>query len=171
MMAHIREHIANFVYPEGAIERRRLSREAETDEITLMGNRRAFDRARLTAEDDSDIAIVIFDLNNLGLVNKKIGHTEGDARIQWAGEVITMVTNALGAPDRCFRIGGDEFAVLIDRFKADALIKNVEEMHGAIQYGDLIVSIAGSQGNTFMEADAKLQGHKRYIKAMYDKAA
>ena len=61
----------------------------------------------------------LFDLNNLKRINDKYGHAEGDKIIKKAAEIISLSYEDFG---KCFRIGGDEFAV-IGRYKTLAQIE------------------------------------------------
>jgi diguanylate cyclase (GGDEF)-like protein len=163
-MVQVRRKVAEMLCPEIEVERRELHRLAEVDELTGLANRRAFERALPEAERDPWTAVAVFDLNNLGLANKLAGHMEGDARIVWAAEVMQTVASALGSPERCFRIGGDEFVVLCPIGTARELVRTVTEVHGHVDVGGVRVSLGGSWGSTFIEADAKLQGEKQAVK-------
>lgn len=98
-----------------AIERheRVLERErrANVDLLTKLANRAAFAETltRLSCDRPGSWALLIVDLDNLKVVNDGFGHHAGDLLIQAAAA--RMETAAL--PDRVFRIGGDEFAVLV----------------------------------------------------------
>lgn len=171
MMAQIRQTISKFIYPEGEIERRNLQDLAYIDELTGLGNRRAFNKADARNEFSVNLAYVVFDLNNLGMLNKKVGHSEGDARIQFAGEVIMTVASAMGIARNAFRTGGDEFVVLCRDDQADSIIENVVEIFGVHEYEGFEVSVGGAWGYTFEHADGQLQEQKRLVKARHARAA
>ncbi len=86
-------------------------RRASTNALTGLGNRAAFDAA--LAELDCDLpeqwAMLTTDLDNLKTVNDTFGHQAGDSLVRTAGARIAAAT----APDSTFRIGGDEFGVLL----------------------------------------------------------
>lgn len=86
-------------------------RRASVDQLTGLGNRAAFNTtlARLDCGAPGAWAILIVDLDNLKVVNDGFGHHAGDQMIQAAA---TRMAGATG-PDRVFRIGGDEFAILV----------------------------------------------------------
>ncbi len=86
-------------------------RRASIDQLTGLGNRAAFNAslAPLDCSAPGAWAILIVDLDNLKVVNDGFGHHAGDLLIQAAAT--RMETAAL--PDCVFRIGGDEFAVLV----------------------------------------------------------
>ena len=54
-------------------------------------------------------AIGVFDCNNLKLINDKLGHIKGDMYLQSAVSIICRVFSR----SPIFRIGGDEFAVIL----------------------------------------------------------
>ena len=90
---------------------KRLSRE---DRLTGLENRRAFDAflARLETEGVRyrDVALVFLDLDGLKHTNDHFGHGAGDELIIGAARCIER---AFGSQGRCYRIGGDEFAVIL----------------------------------------------------------
>ena len=81
------------------------------DQLTGVYNRTAY-AAHTTAEDfEKDQCIVVMmDLNNLKKCNDTRGHEEGDAYIKASVELILQTLGTLG---NCYRMGGDEFCVLI----------------------------------------------------------
>lgn len=80
------------------------------DMLTGLNNRNAYiaDLDTLTAYDD--IMVVTFDLNDLKKCNDNLGHAEGDFYILSAANIIKEVFSCYGS---CYRIGGDEFCVMI----------------------------------------------------------
>lgn len=87
-------------------------RQAFTDDLTGLPNRAAFNvaLANLDCEVAGKWALFVLDLDNLKLVNDTFGHHAGDVMLQAAGSRISLAFPSL----RKFRIGGDEFAVLIE---------------------------------------------------------
>lgn len=55
-------------------------------------------------------AIVMLDLNNLKKCNDRYGHEAGDTYLKKASE---MITNAFSQENTVYRIGGDEFCVIM----------------------------------------------------------
>ncbi|WP_232493054.1 putative bifunctional diguanylate cyclase/phosphodiesterase [Novosphingobium kaempferiae] len=96
-------------------------RRANTDVMTGMGNRAAFDGA--LAELDCKVpggwALCLVDLDNLKVVNDTFGHQAGDHVLRHVAE---RLFRAAGS-DRVFRIGGDEFALIITQ---TATLRNME---------------------------------------------
>jgi diguanylate cyclase (GGDEF)-like protein len=88
------------------------SREARVDPLTGLGNRRAFEEAiaRETARDSGRLALVLIDVNDFKSINDRHGHPVGDECLRRVAEVLRLTVRAA---DRCYRWGGDEFAVLL----------------------------------------------------------
>jgi len=96
-------------------EFKKLQINAATDALTGLYNRRLFDeyldkelnRAKRYGQ---QLAVVILDLHKLKEVNDRFGHLQGDHVLQIAA---TTLRTTLRAADFAFRIGGDEFALLL----------------------------------------------------------
>lgn len=94
---------------------KKLQINAATDALTGLYNRRLFDeyfdkelnRAKRYGQ---HLAVVILDLHKLKEVNDRAGHLQGDQVLQLAA---TTLRKTLRASDFAFRIGGDEFALLL----------------------------------------------------------
>ncbi len=94
---------------------KKLQINAATDALTGLYNRRLFDeyfdkemnRAKRYGQ---HLAVVILDLHKLKEVNDRRGHLQGDQVLQLAA---TTLRKTLRASDFAFRIGGDEFALLL----------------------------------------------------------
>tara|TARA_B110001454_G_scaffold167647_1_gene157678 strand:- start:901 stop:2712 length:1812 start_codon:yes stop_codon:yes gene_type:complete len=86
-------------------------RRANIDLLTDLGNRSAFAQtlAQLGCDNPGSWALLILDLDNLKVINDGFGHHAGDLLIQAAASR----TKAAASPDRVYRIGGDEFAILV----------------------------------------------------------
>src|SRR5690606_31611302 len=94
-------------------EQRDLARRAaETDPLTGAGNRAALDRALSAAEADPNTAVVVFDANNFGQINKQVGQEAGDEMIREVHGALVRAAEEVGVPGRIFRRGGDEFVIL-----------------------------------------------------------
>lgn len=82
-------------------------RQAETDELTGLANRRALKRAMATA-DAGRSALVLLDLDFFKRINDTLGHPAGDAALK---HFASLLKTALRGADIAARIGGEEFAV------------------------------------------------------------
>ncbi len=88
---------------------RELTQQANHDPLTGLGNRRALTR-RLDAATTGGTAVLTLDLDGFKEVNDVLGHARGDALLV---AVAASVRSALAAEVEVFRIGGDEFAVVV----------------------------------------------------------
>lgn len=163
MLTNIRAVMADFISPELRAERRSLERAANYDSLTNVANRRAFDLALPAAEADPETAIVVFDLNNFGKINKAAGQRFGDIALKEIAAVIVRHAGIYHAAERVFRIGGDEFAVFIPAKLAASFRDQTERAYG-VRYPAINVSIVGTFGPTFEAADSQLQDRKRTVK-------
>lgn len=163
-LSNVRARVASFIAPDMVHElieqRDAATRLANLDCLTGLANARALELALPEAETDGETAIVVFDLNNLGLANKKCGHERGDMLIGMAAHVIRRAAKAHGYGERVFRRGGDEFVVICPERVAASVRDGAERKFGVIKCGEIAVSLTGSIGDTFDEADALLQARK-----------
>jgi diguanylate cyclase (GGDEF)-like protein len=98
--------------------------DALLDPITGLGNHRAFQEELHRQIEDAarhghPVALVILDLDGLKKVNDELGHAGGD---QLLGSMGRLLGAASRAADRAFRVGGDEFALLLPHSDADAAL-------------------------------------------------
>ena len=97
---------------------------AYSDGLTGLGNRTAFTEKISELENNianyKTLGIVTFDINNLKLTNDTYGHSIGDDLIISAS---TLIKNTFSESCYSYRIGGDEFVVIIDSPDAEKLYK------------------------------------------------
>jgi diguanylate cyclase (GGDEF)-like protein len=104
---------------------------ARIDGLTGLWNRRAFDD---TVEDEcaharrsmQPLSLVYLDIDHFKLINDREGHARGDEVLQQLAAAI--IHGARARVDRGFRIGGDEFALLLPgstAAQAEAVIERV----------------------------------------------
>lgn len=103
---------------------RELTRLAYTDGLTQVMNRTAFEEALMGARTGEE-AMAIFDINCFKQVNDRYGHQAGDELLCQAAHCIQR---AFGPYGSCYRIGGDEFAVLLPRCTAAAMEEYLESL-------------------------------------------
>ena len=86
---------------------------AVVDSMTNLGNRNAF-QAHLSHLENhlpKRLSFILFDIDNLKMVNDQIGHHVGDQTIYMVARCIGETFSSLG---QSYRIGGDEFCVIIE---------------------------------------------------------
>ncbi len=92
----------------------RLVTELETDSLTGLSNRGklAYDLDRLFSMDDPAPHVLAYlDLDGFKAYNDAFGHPAGDALLVRLGR---QLADAVGDRGRAYRMGGDEFAMLLD---------------------------------------------------------
>ncbi len=114
----------------------KLIRNSTTDELTGCLNRRAYEEAIQTLEQegmDEKLVYLSVDVNGLKVVNDSIGHSAGDELILGATQALKKIFSTMG---KIYRIGGDEFVGLIQADKSrlkeclDALRTETGNWHG-----------------------------------------
>ena len=98
---------------ESAQNAKRLERLAHYDFITGLYNRTSFenDLKRLEASSNNAIALLYCDLDRFKTINDTLGHRYGDILL---GQIAERLTIAVGSEGVVYRVGGDEFAILVE---------------------------------------------------------
>jgi diguanylate cyclase (GGDEF)-like protein len=116
------------LYQRSALHSRIAIRDARTDNLTGLGNHRAYQaalRERISETDRSGMpfSLCLVDVDNFKHVNDIYGHPVGD-------DVLALIAEMLGAADNAeaFRFGGDEFAVLfsLDEMSAYRHVESIQ---------------------------------------------
>jgi diguanylate cyclase (GGDEF)-like protein len=110
-------------------ENKRLLEQVRTDPLTGLGNqgRMQVDLAsRCQSAAEEPLTLLLLDLNGFKHFNDTFGHPAGDAMLTRLG---AQLKRAVGADGSAYRIGGDEFAVLIgcERRHHDEVAKRAAE--------------------------------------------
>jgi diguanylate cyclase (GGDEF)-like protein len=112
-------------------------RQAVTDELTGLGNRRHLFRVLDAFFSDCQeaetpgrpLSFLFVDLNNFKEINDSFGHPAGDALLRQLGE---RLQSALRNSDLLVRIGGDEFAVALIDGDADYAVSVAERLTASL---------------------------------------
>ncbi len=115
----------------------RLTRQAQTDGLTNLANRRALDE-RLDLEVDharrlgTNVAFVIADIDSFKTINDSYGHQTGDEALRRVGRAFAEAVRELDLPGR---YGGEEFALVLPgtnlsgaRALSEKIRRNLEEL-------------------------------------------
>ena len=142
-------------------ELKTLQLNAVTDPLTGLYNRRLFAETfekelNRTRRYGSQLGLVILDLHRFKEVNDKHGHPRGDEVLRAAA---TTLKRALRTSDSAFRIGGDEFALLLPQTDADqalALSRRVAAVFAEVlQALPLSVSVSMDHGIAIFPHDGE----------------
>jgi diguanylate cyclase (GGDEF)-like protein len=130
----------------------KLFHQAYVDELTGLGNRRALFEKLDSAIKTQHGTLFYIDLNNFKQVNDRYGHILGDTVLQKCAAII------LGCEGSGFRIGGDEFVLLINekvppQLIEDKLQQSVQQLNTDYGIG-FSIGVVSFSPNSFMTADA-----------------
>lgn len=96
---------------EHSVQAAAYRRLAYFDPMTGISNRTAFAKAQKAGPDAPLKICVVVDVNDLKRVNDTLGHQAGDRLLCDVAHCLKAAFDGVG---QCYRIGGDEFAVLLD---------------------------------------------------------
>lgn len=130
----------------------RALREAETDQLTGLGNRRLLERLeRVILHDEHlhELSAIMIDIDHFKPYNDTLGHPEGDVCLQRVAEV--LVESLRTEHDNAMRYGGEEFLVLLPgtslavaREVGERIRRTIEAQaipHPTSEYGVITVSV------------------------------
>ncbi len=144
------------------------------DDLTGLHNRRAFTGEAAVALHNAQpghFSLILLDVDGLKQINDECGHQAGDELL------IVAAQHLKSGPGHAYRIGGDEFAVLIDRAQGDsmtALLDALKPLHhhfGScnhehsfhLSYGVAANRPGESFEDLFSRADAQLRDFKQRL--------
>jgi diguanylate cyclase (GGDEF)-like protein len=163
-------------------ELKKLQINAATDALTGLYNRRLFEEyfnkeLNRSKRYGQQLALVLMDLHRFKDVNDKYGHLQGDQALQMAAAALRKTVRA---SDYAFRIGGDEFALLLPQCDSEQcsvlsrrLRANYEsavqglklEVPLALDYGIAVYPEDGDQRDTLLRlADERLYELKKAMR-------
>jgi diguanylate cyclase (GGDEF)-like protein len=158
-----------------------LGKIAYVDVLTKMENRASCERKieAIKAEpSDVDLAVLMFDMNNLKLVNDYIGHQDGDKIIVTFGKILDNTAKDYGFVGR---YGGDEFIAIFEGADENRIldflgkVKNEAEAYNSLKTNE-IEKLSFAVGYTIgkmtetsiddliYEADRNMYANKREMK-------
>ncbi len=100
---------------------------ASHDAVTGLPNRRFFSEALAFAQQNREgregqVAVLLLDIDNFKMVNDSLGHRAGDQLLSEAG---VRLRGHVGTQDLVCRVGGDEFAVILDAVASEARAEEI----------------------------------------------
>lgn len=148
---------------------------AGTDTLTGLPNRYSLEQSLLDlSKAGGSLTVLIFDINFLKKVNDTQGHPEGDKLIRKSADIIL---ECFGTKDRdnCYRIGGDEFAVILRgctddeiKLRADKFVLAQEREEISVSFG--YATDGNADADTFHRlaklADVRLYEQKKQMHAI-----
>jgi len=142
----------------------RLKADADLDPLTGLANRRRFRKALVSQIErwrrySVPCALLSLDIDHLKAINDKFGHTAGDSAIQHVGH---LLESASRDTDTAARLGGEEFALLLDGITADKAFAAAERLRMIISekhvegVGQVTVSIGVAACPAHADSDRTL---------------
>lgn len=119
-----------------AISHACLQKQACEDALTGLLNRQALDRMlprELAAAERNGqtLALVVIDVDHLKRINDSFGHAAGD---QLLNKVALALSGALRRSDMAFRMGGDEFVLLLPATGEAGAVKVLARIRQALRH-------------------------------------
>ena len=149
-----------------------LRTEAENDALTGLPNRHCLERDLLKTDFNGRFfAVLMFDVNFLKRTNDTRGHLAGDNLIRTAAMCIRECFN-INENNNCYRVGGDEFIVLMLDCKKDEIKRRIEKFNLTLEREDVSISVGyayadkednKSFNDLMEEADKNMYKNKKRI--------
>lgn len=112
------------------LEEKKWHDAAYKDELTLLHNRRSYieemDAIERTSNTQTVVHAVMIDVDNFKKVNDSFGHRFGDSVLKKTADFIREYFPTENC--KAFRIGGDEFAVIVNGTTTEALGTQIEHI-------------------------------------------
>jgi diguanylate cyclase (GGDEF)-like protein len=150
-----------------ALREEQARREAATDALTLLYNRRGWEQCLAIEEqrnerENLDAGIYIIDLDGLKQLNDREGHASGDAMLQRAAQALRACVRRR---DVVARIGGDEYAFLATDVSMEVAPVVEERLRKALQAVGVSASIgfALRSGHGSLPAAAEAADRAMYL--------
>ncbi|MEM1483423.1 GGDEF domain-containing protein [Oscillospiraceae bacterium PP1C4] len=163
------------LYEENVRMRKQLLYDASHDGMTGLYNKASYllDVAKANSQNQS-IGIIVCDINNLKCINDSFGHMAGDEIIRITADILKFAEDEKTV---CYRIGGDEFAILqtpcdeemIEKLAIDIdeQIKNYHDDKLAVAIGWAIGKSGDDYQGVFKIADKQMYKDKEKKKMGY----
>ena len=155
---------------------------AYTDSLTGLNNKLAYleleekIEAQIKASEDIEFGVVVLDLNDLKLTNDDLGHEKGDEYLIKASALMKEYYK----DSQIFRIGGDEFAIILegeDYIKREDLVKEFNDLmnENLKENNNIIIALGmacfdknidSSYQDVFKRADKEMYKRKDELKMM-----
>lgn len=125
---------------------------SDTDQLTGLFNRRKLEyelggHYELTSRYGVQNSILMFDLDNLKLINDALGHQAGDELIQ---VVAAVCRSELRQNDIACRFGGDEFVIVLPNTGPEQALQFAQRLHQLLHTALNRFAVAGSAASVSM---------------------
>jgi two-component system cell cycle response regulator len=123
------------LYEQVESDNQRLTRLANTDDLTGLYNHRHFyqrleEEYKRAERYSSDLSLILLDLDHFKLINDTAGHPQGDAVLR---ELSTVLHRTTRETDLLARYGGEEFAMLLPETHLAGAFQQAERLRRQIK--------------------------------------
>lgn len=161
-------------------EKKAAEYENSHDSLTDLFNLGAYEE-RLKKAVPENLCIIVSDVNNLTKVNEMYGHDNGDLLLSSVAKAMQEVFG-----NNCYRIGEDEFAVVLERVNEKSIASRMDSFQDALRQSerklreegkqlDLKVAVGYAYGSSTVtahdvenEAKTKMNSTKKQMKQIYN---
>ncbi len=135
--------MSSFAYAFSAItnrQRRLLIHMATRDDLTGAGNRRSLetrldDIVAAHARNPAPSSLLLFDIDHFKGVNDRHGHAMGDEVLRRVAEIVRL---RIRVTDSMYRIGGEEFVVLLEGQTLESGLHLAEQLRTLVEANELV---------------------------------
>lgn len=143
-------------YSEQMLHQKSIEKICFEDALTGIQNRMAYGQeiSKLKQQNTGAIGIIYADLNGLKYMNDNFGHSEGDNYIRTFSNFLRKAFRS----SSCYRIGGDEFVVILKDIPYDVFEQRVFSFEkSTLDLEEISVSIGSCWGCNPSEIDSVIQ--------------
>jgi diguanylate cyclase (GGDEF)-like protein len=152
-----------------------LERLVVRDTLTPLFNRRHFmtsltERIKRLERYGIGSALVFIDINGMKSINDRFGHSAGDFALV---HIARLLESSIRATDIAARVGGDEFALLLDGISQTQAQEKADHLNSAIEssncsFGGTRIDLSAAFGCTILrQGDSDFAAIARADMAMY----
>lgn len=150
-----------------------VKKQAMTDSLTNLANRKAFDLEmtkvrKMSDESGKAFSLVLMDIDHFKAFNDNYGHQVGDQVLRLVAR--TLIDGVKGRDTAC-RYGGEEFAIILPDTNVDAGLKVADYLRLAVAGKDLVNRATGEKlGTITLSAGVAEYYHGESIEALINRA-
>lgn len=132
------------------------------DALTGAYNRYSFEQQLERIKKNPIVTMIVtIDLNNLKIINDKLGHEAGDKAIKAVADYL-MGKICKG---NLYRTGGDEFVIISDGILSDEFVYGISEKDITLDIGNTILTMCISVGKYDYKGDSDIDIYEAFNRA------
>ena len=134
-------NIFSFIFARNMhLHHQELELQATRDSLTGAANRRLFDEKIreclvLNKRYPESTVLIMLDIDHFKSINDEFGHVRGDEVLI---ALVDLLRSRLRESDGFFRIGGEEFAILLQRIAPEVAVKVAEDIRLLVEKSQLL---------------------------------